>query len=354
MQHMATRSMVEPRAHRSRMPPSFNDAPQMHPELPPGSALRFNAAQAPGQGRLSHSRALMDNLQGEMSRLLEWASVGEDSPQGEHAARTHAQRRSRLDPSRSAMERHEEVRDSLERRADIHQKRAKRRELVESTAVKLPRESQATGPRRRTQREVSYWSDNRQAPLDPASVPASMIPDAFRILLESPFPHAEPQFYGLFGDSADWRHNPLTRQWESVLFPSKVPAGRRDVQLLHAWVSDMVTRLKRTAGSLPEESMLKEAQVLFSVAFHEMIRQVPACLGEGLGWKARLGRRTHGRAPGRRAGELSLPSAPRLAGVRALPRARPPDGQDLVERDGALPTATAASPGRRADRATRA
>ena len=106
------------------------------------------------------------------------------------------------------------------------------------------------------------------------------------------FPHAEPQFYGLFGDSADWRHNPLTRQWESVLFPSKVPAGRRDVQLLHAWVSDMVARLKRTAGSLPEESMLKEAQVLFSVAFHEMIRQVPACLGEVLGWKeARLGRR---------------------------------------------------------------
>ena len=245
------------------------------PELPPGSALRFNAAQAPEQGRLSHSRALMENLEGEMSRLLEWASVGEDSSQGENAARSHAQRRSRVDPSHSAMERHEEVRDFLEGRADVHQKRAKRRELAESTAVKLPRESQATGPRRRTQREVSYLSDHRQAPRDPASVPASMIPDAFRILLESPFPHAEPQFYGMFGDSADWRHNPLTRQWESVLFPSKVPAGRRDVQLLHAWVSDMVTRLKRTAGSLPEESMLKEAQILFSVAFHEMIRQVP-------------------------------------------------------------------------------
>jgi len=224
----------------------------------------------------------MNNLEGEMSRLLEWASVGEDSSQGENAARSHAQRRSRVDPSHSAMERHEEVRDFLEGRADVHQKRAKRRELAESTAVKLPRESQATGPRRRTQREVSYLSDHRQAPRDPASVPASMIPDAFRILLESPFPHAEPQFYGMFGDSADWRHNPLTRQWESVLFPSKVPAGRRDVQLLHAWVSDMVTRLKRTAGSLPEESMLKEAQILFSVAFHEMIRQVSVhCLERG-------------------------------------------------------------------------
>jgi len=227
----------------------------------------------------------MNNLEGEMSRLLEWASAGEDSSQGENAARSHAQRRSRIDPTHSAMERHEEVRDFLEGRADVHQKRAKRRELAESTAVKLPREwpgGQAAGPRRRTQREVSYLSDHRQVPRDAASVPASMIPDAFRILLESPFPHAvEPQFYGMFGDSADWRHNPLTRQWESVLFPSKVPAGRRDVQLLHAWVSDMVSRLKRTAGSLPEESMLKEAQVLFSVAFHEMIRQVSV---RRLGW----------------------------------------------------------------------
>ena len=51
----------------------------------------------------------------------------------------------------------------------------------------------------------------------------------------------------------------------------------------------MVARLKRTAGSLPEESMLKEAQVLFSVAFHEMIRQVPACLGEGFGLEGQAG-----------------------------------------------------------------
>mmetsp|Transcript_18685 Transcript_18685/g.38010 ORF Transcript_18685/g.38010 Transcript_18685/m.38010 type:complete len:147 (+) Transcript_18685:3-443(+) len=88
----------------------------------------------------------------------------------------------------------------------------------------------------------------------------------------------------MFGDDADWTHNPLTRQWERVLFPSKVPAGRRDVQLLHTWVSDMVTRLRRTQheSSLPEESVLKEAQVLFSVAFHEMIRQVSVhCLERG-------------------------------------------------------------------------
>tara|TARA_B110001452_G_C15192970_1_gene414150 strand:- start:298 stop:1251 length:954 start_codon:yes stop_codon:yes gene_type:complete len=258
------------------MLPSFGgEVPQMQlPALPPGSALKFGAAQAPAQGRLSHSRALMSNLESEMSRLLEWAGGTEpDAP---------AQRRTRVDPTVSANGRHEVLRDFLEERADVHQKRAKRRELAEPTAVRLPRESQSMAPRRRTQREVSYLSDRSQAPRDPASVPASMIPDAFRILLEAPFPHAEPQFYGMFGEDSDWTHNPLTRQWERIVFPSKVPAGRRDVQLLHAWVSDMVDRLKKTAGSLPEESVLKEAQVLFSVAFHEMIRQVSVhCLERG-------------------------------------------------------------------------
>ena len=66
------------------------------------------------------------------------------------------------------------VGDFLEGRADVHQKRAKRRELAEPTAVRLPRVSQA--PRRRAQREVSYLSNRKQAPRDPSSVPASMIP----------------------------------------------------------------------------------------------------------------------------------------------------------------------------------
>ena len=44
----------------------------------------------------------------------------------------------------------------------------------------------------------------------------------------------------------------------------------------------MVARLQQTAGKLPEENMLKEAQVLFSVAFHEMTRQVSVhCLERG-------------------------------------------------------------------------
>ena len=103
--------------------------PQMQlPPLPPGSALRFNAAKASAQGRLSQSRALMNNLETEMSRLLEWAGAEDGTAGG-------ARRRSRMDVSHSAAERHEELRDFLEGRADVHQKRAKRRELADATAA---------------------------------------------------------------------------------------------------------------------------------------------------------------------------------------------------------------------------
>ena len=52
---------------KSMLPDFGGEVPQMQlPALPPGSALKFGAAQAPAQGRLSHSRALMSNLEGEM------------------------------------------------------------------------------------------------------------------------------------------------------------------------------------------------------------------------------------------------------------------------------------------------
>eukprot|EP00308_Calcidiscus_leptoporus_P018293 CAMPEP_0119370810 /NCGR_PEP_ID=MMETSP1334-20130426/17111_1 /TAXON_ID=127549 /ORGANISM="Calcidiscus leptoporus, Strain RCC1130" /LENGTH=192 /DNA_ID=CAMNT_0007387951 /DNA_START=96 /DNA_END=674 /DNA_ORIENTATION=+ len=131
------------------------------------------------------------------------------------------------------------------------------------------------------QREVSYLSDLHSAPKDPSAVPDSLIPEAFRILLEAPLPHELPLF-GMGEAAQGWLYNPVSRQWELPIFPSKVPSGRRDVVLLHSWVNDMVNRLKLSAGSLPEEEVFKEAQLLFSVAFHEMIRQVSThCLERG-------------------------------------------------------------------------
>ena len=227
------------------------------PPLPPGTALRFNPEMAE-----KRFPSLLQNLEGEMSRLLEWASAGD------------ARRRTRVghpdyQPTHTAEVRREEVRDFLKERNDVHQRRAKRREMTESSAVRLPREVQMGRVKRGgMQREVSYLSDG--APIGgPAHVPSSVIPDAFRILIESPFPtrevrgqaslpahrravhrapsltykaqhaHSQPHFYSLFGEEENWEYNAATRQFEAVLFPSKVPAGRRDVLLLHAWVNDM-------------------------------------------------------------------------------------------------------------------
>jgi hypothetical protein len=188
-------------------------------------------------------------------------------------------------PTHTAEMRREEVRDFLKERADVHQRRAKRREIAESTAVRLPREITAQRLKRGgKEREISYLSDGAGAASSTNAVPASVIPDAFRIVMDSPFPTREPGFYSVFGDADEdnWAYNAATRHFEAVLFPSKVPAGRRDVVLLHAWVNDMISRLKQTSSSLREEEMLKDAQLLFSVAFHEIIRQVSVhCLERG-------------------------------------------------------------------------
>jgi hypothetical protein len=163
-------------------------APLELPPLPPGSALRFTAANE------RKFPSLLQNLEGEMSRLLEWASAGDAAHR----------RRSRVDhpdhsETHTAEVRREEVRDFLKERADVHQRRAKRREIAESTAVRLPREVHAGRVRRGgSQREVSYLSDGQS--LHAGSVPASVIPEAFRIIMESPFPTREPNFYTLFSD----------------------------------------------------------------------------------------------------------------------------------------------------------
>ena len=85
-----------------------------------------------------------------MSRLLEWASIGD----------VQQRRRSRVDPAlgpsstHTAEVRREEVRDFLKERNDVHQRRAKRREIAESTAVRLPREIQSGKVKRGGKAEV--------------------------------------------------------------------------------------------------------------------------------------------------------------------------------------------------------
>ena len=55
--------------------------------LPPGSALRFSADDlSADEQRLSNSNALMQNLETEMGRLLEWAGAGGGEAAGTRSA----------------------------------------------------------------------------------------------------------------------------------------------------------------------------------------------------------------------------------------------------------------------------
>ena len=251
------------------------------PPLPPGSALRFSASSGGrgggGGGGSGDSEqrfpSLLQNLEGEMSRLLEWASTGDIGGGGgrsraraPHGASqrggggggggsggmigvgggsgvgaSHAYPQPIANVT-TAEVRQEEVRDFLKERADVHQRRAKRREIAESTAVRLPREITAGRTRRGGKdREVSYLSDGGHAAPHASSVPASVIPDAFRIVMESPFPTKEPHFYSVFGEE-NWAYNDATRKFEAVLFPSKVRARRGAGARAHAAHLHLPTR----------------------------------------------------------------------------------------------------------------
>ena len=73
-----------------------------------------------------------------MGRLLEWAGAGG----GEAAARRDGRG---PDEPGSAAQRRQDLHAYLDARADVHQKRAKRRELTEPTGVRLPRQGRPRG-----------------------------------------------------------------------------------------------------------------------------------------------------------------------------------------------------------------
>ena len=104
------------------------------------------------------------------------------------------------------------------------------------------------------------------------SVPASLIPGPFHLMLESPFPLSHVGLFGELSDSS-WTKSTVSKLWQACVFPSAVPAGRRDVILLGEWMTEMLTRLSADR-KLGEEELVHEAQTIFSVCFHEVVRQV--------------------------------------------------------------------------------
>ena len=125
--------------------------------------------------------------------------------------------------------RREEVRDFLKDKADGHQRRAKRREIAESTACGCPRRCRPAGcgAAARTARSRTSPTHARAAFLGARA--HAVIPDAC-IVPAAADARAE-LLLDLGGDGDDagaWDYNDATRKFEAVLF-LKVPAGRRDV-----------------------------------------------------------------------------------------------------------------------------
>eukprot|EP01105_Mastigella_eilhardi_P022176 TRINITY_DN5447_c0_g1_i1.p1 TRINITY_DN5447_c0_g1~~TRINITY_DN5447_c0_g1_i1.p1 ORF type:complete len:820 (-),score=235.45 TRINITY_DN5447_c0_g1_i1:84-2522(-) len=95
-------------------------------------------------------------------------------------------------------------------------------------------------------------------------IPATMIPEQYHVkeVVLSPSPGAE---FRIEFDDKD-------KVWKKTVFPSLKPASRREVLLLDEWLTETLEEnQKKNLGPI---DMVKEAQQLYSICIHEVIRQV--------------------------------------------------------------------------------
>jgi hypothetical protein len=78
-------------------------------------------------------------------------------------------------------------------------------------------------------------------------------------MIESPFPLSHVSSFGELPDTS-WTKSAVSQMWQACVFPSAVPAGRRDVLLLQEWMAEMLARLAADR-TLEEEALVHEAQV---------------------------------------------------------------------------------------------
>jgi len=78
-------------------------------------------------------------------------------------------------------------------------------------------------------------------------------------MIESPFPLSHVSSFGELPDTS-WTKSAVSQMWQACVFPSAVPAGRRDVLLLQEWMTEMLARLAADR-TLEEEALVHEAQV---------------------------------------------------------------------------------------------
>eukprot|EP01116_Phalansterium_solitarium_P012950 TRINITY_DN2972_c0_g1_i2.p1 TRINITY_DN2972_c0_g1~~TRINITY_DN2972_c0_g1_i2.p1 ORF type:complete len:262 (-),score=59.92 TRINITY_DN2972_c0_g1_i2:125-910(-) len=110
-------------------------------------------------------------------------------------------------------------------------------------------------------KDISHLTDAKLSSLAPPP-PTTQIPEQYHIIERTITAPRDPTVKSEYRDS--------DRCWHSTVWPSERPIDRRQVMLLEEWLTRRLQELIIT-DHLEE---VKERQKLYSMAFHELIRQV--------------------------------------------------------------------------------
>eukprot|EP00741_Cyanophora_paradoxa_P015671 tig00020903_g15128.t1 len=147
------------------------------------------------------------------------------------------------------------------------------------------------------------------------AVPPTMVPEHFHVVVKSSVPPTDPEL------APNTEYDPTDGQWHTNIFPARVPASRRDVELLAEWTERVLREngfltASPPPGAVPPardpESVAEEARLL-EIALHEVVRQESVhCAERGrfLQWVARRYRALLAAALGRFGPALGSPPSP--------------------------------------------
>eukprot|EP01112_Ceratiomyxa_fruticulosa_P015466 TRINITY_DN4547_c0_g1_i1.p1 TRINITY_DN4547_c0_g1~~TRINITY_DN4547_c0_g1_i1.p1 ORF type:complete len:838 (+),score=208.06 TRINITY_DN4547_c0_g1_i1:368-2881(+) len=110
-------------------------------------------------------------------------------------------------------------------------------------------------------RDISHLLDK---PSKNVKVPQTKIPTQYHVVEVSATAPSTPSQQTFFSEK--------DKMWHTTVFPSLKPTSRQEVLLLDKWLNDMLA--ENVAKVQDPVEAVKEAQQLYSMCFHEIIRQV--------------------------------------------------------------------------------
>ena len=223
------------------------------PSLRPGADTPTLRLREKSAARLSQSK-VRDSIRGEVDRLADWSSNTRQPQEPHHDTRTqrpanierwitHKAKLPQLGPVkyRLACEATpfggQLPRETAKVRGAGASSRARGADISYLADGGGPRRAKARHPlSEATQGGPSADADGRMPQSETqraASLPPSLIPGPFHLMIESPFPLSHVSNFGELPDDS-WTKSAVSQMWQACVFPSAVPAGRRDVLLLQA------------------------------------------------------------------------------------------------------------------------